>query len=339
MNGFNSNDIDRRVSHKAQSTNENMNPVQNKTDNPDDAEEMRLAFQAFMLKGKGAASSSTSGDSITNTSAAASTNSKKKKKKKRQSTGASPHKQTPTKPEPTFSPSLSKLEQFTKKRYYQLLRSFSNKVLQSWFEVDDQMLAVLENIVSIRGRLPLEWKMLDSYDKNRGKLKGKEKYDQDWKWHGYRGTNQSETPTHLHRADVQLALNNDLEQHEKMIGALRSLISELSETHDSLGRLVDTIWAFHLERQQDLDEIEEEDEMHVLVQHASDLFQMLSTELYRKQCVISSVIATVNDEMLGLNTNADTGNTPLKLAKDYHKSWARRIDRNVLNWLMQLSSQ
>lgn len=325
-----------------------MNPVQSNPDGSgEDAEQMRLAFEAFMLKGKGAATTSESGDASTNTSITTSTTNKKKKKKKRQSTGPSPQKQqtTPSKPERiTSSPSPSKLDQSTKKRYYQLLKSFSNKVQQSWFEVDDQMLAVMESIVSIRGRIPSEWKMLSSYDNNRMSCKEKVMNGQAWKCHGYRGKTELRRPMHLHRSDVQLALDNDLEQHEKMVGALRSLISELSETHDSLGRLVDTIWAFHLECQQDRiedeNENEEQSEIHMLVQNASDLYQTLSTELYRKQCLIPKVIATINDEMLGSEFDPTSSeNFPLKVARDSYKSWARRIDPDTLRWILRLSSQ
>jgi hypothetical protein len=50
----------------------------------DDAEQMRLAFEAFMLKGKGATSSTKiSGDASTNTTTTSSSKSKKAKKKKR----------------------------------------------------------------------------------------------------------------------------------------------------------------------------------------------------------------------------------------------------------------
>jgi hypothetical protein len=310
-----------------------MNPVQSNPDGSgEDAEQMRLAFEAFMLKGKGAATTSESGDTSTNTSITTSTTNKTKKPERI-----------------TSSPSPNKLDQSTKKRYYQLLKSFSNKVQQSWFEVDDQMLAVMESIVSIRGRIPSEWKMLSSYDNNRMSCKEKVMNGQAWKCHGYRGKTELRRPMHLYRSDVQLALDNDLEQHEKMVGALRSLISELSETHDSLGRLVDTIWAFHLECQQDRiedeNENEEQSEIHMFVQNASDLYQTLSTELYRKQCLIPKVIATINDEMLGSEFDPTSSeNFPLKVARDSYKSWARRIwarriDPDTLRWILRLSSQ
>jgi hypothetical protein len=316
-----------------------MNSIPSKSNTPDD-EQMRLAFEAFMLQGKGAVTSTAAGgDASTTASTTTSTNSKKKKKKKRPSTGTSPQKQTTTPPktEPISSPSPSKLNQSTKKRYYQLLRSFSNKIQQSWFELDDQMLAVLENIVSIRGRLPLEWKMLSLYDNTRP-CKEQGMGGQNWKHAGCRGTHETQHSLHLHRADVQLALDNDLDQHEKMISALRSLISELSETHDSLGRLVDTIWMFHLDSQEVILEVEDEnkeqDEMDSLVQNINVMFQVLSTELYRKQSLIPALIGSINDEMLCASLDpVSTESTPLEVARICHKDWRRQIDGELLAWL------
>jgi hypothetical protein len=323
-----------------------MTPIPSNSNSPDDAEQMRLAFEAFMLQGKGAAIfTAASGDASTNTSITTSANSKKKKKKKRPPAGPSPQKQTttPSKTEMITSPSPSKLDQSTKKRYYQLLRSFSNKIQQSWFEVDDQMLAVLESIVSIRGRLHIEWKMLNSYD-TRLTYKGQEMGGQNWKDAGCRGKHEMQQPLHLHQADVQLALENDLDQHEKMIGALRSLISELSETHDSLGRLVDTIWMFHLDSRESIlevgDENDEQNGMDLLVQNTNDLFQILSLELYRKQSLVPAVIASINDEMLCVKSDPiSSESTPLEVARSCQKDWKRQVDGELLTWLSKLSSQ
>ena len=321
-----------------------MNPVKNNTENEDDAEQMRLAFEAFMLKGKGAATSDAGGDIATNTTNTTS-GSKKKKKKKRPSTGPSPQKQKAIPPSPITFSSPSKVEQSTKKRYYQLLRSFSNKIQQSWFEVDDQILAILESIVGIRTRLPLEWKLLNSYDAFGERNDDEKGTEADWKCHGFRRTSGGHHPFHLHRNDVQLALNNDLEQHEKMMTALRSLIAELSECHDSLGRLVDTIWTFHVDNQQDADDTEYEEnneynDMEILVQNASDLFQILSEELYRKQCLIPSIIATTHDEMLGESSNPiGAGSAPLEEARRCHRLWSRRVDQRLVDWILKLGSQ
>ena len=305
-----------------------------------DAEQMRLEFEAFMLQGK--TTSAASGDaSSANTTMTTSSNSKKKKKKKRPSTGASPQKTLTTTPSDDLPSPNKKMDQSTKKRYYQLLRSFSNKIQQSWFELDNQILAILKSIVGIRERLPLEWKLLKTYDDTaRSKEEGLEV--EDWKEHGFRGKNENR-PLHLHRDDVQLALENDMEQHEKMISALRSLVTELSECHESLGRVVDTIWTFHLDCQHDIDKVMDdgnEQEFDALVQNATALFQVLSTELYRKQCLITSVIETINDEILGEGSNTNgSEDTPVEVARACAKYWTPQIDQNLITWVKKLGSQ
>jgi len=308
-----------------------------------DAEQMRLEFEAFMLQGK-ATSSATSGDaSSANTTITISSNSKKKKKKKRPSTGPSPQKTPTTTPTKDLPSPNKKTDQSTKKKYYQLLHSFSNKIQQSWFELDNQILAILTSIVGIRERLPLEWKLLTYkiYD-NTARCKDEEVEVEDWKQHGFRGKNENR-PLHLHRDDVQLALENDMEQHENMISALRSLVTELSECHESLGRVVDTIWTFHLDCQQNIDIMlgdQNEQELDALVQKATALFQVLSTELYRKQCLIPSVIETINDEVLGEESNmTGKGDTPVEVARVCAKYWTRQINQNLITWVKTLGKQ
>ena len=347
-------------------------------DNANDAEQMRLAFEAFMLKGKAASSKVDSSDASTNTPALTtkSNSSKKKKKKKRPSTGVSPQKMVSKQEIPitasgmnherVTSPTPNKLDQSSKKRFYQLLRSFSNKIQQSWFEIDDQILAVLENIVSIRARLPLEWKILHSFNINNKRGFEEECKEQNmtdnWNYFGFRGKIKAlRYPAHMQRADVQLALEHDLEQHEKMIVSLRSLISELSECHESLGRLVDTIWKFHLDCQTQGNEIyydggdnsNENFDMDVLVQNTTDLFRLLSTELYRKQCLIPLMIESINDGLLdgeshGFGSdvfNAESAKStanaeedlPLSVARRCYKYWPRQMDEELMLWVVELS--
>ncbi|KAL3796782.1 hypothetical protein HJC23_010929 [Cyclotella cryptica] len=345
-------------------------------DNANDAEQMRLAFQAFMLKGKGATTKVESSDASATTTAK-SNSSKKKKKKKRPSTGVSPQKAvsneeitTPVSAEneeQVSSTTPNKLDQSSKKRYYQLLRSFCNKIQQSWFEIDDQILDIIESIVSIRARLPLEWKILNSF-KNDNRRDYEEEFKEEnmtdnWKYFGFRGkTKALNYPAHMQRADVHLALEHDLEQQEKMITSLRSLISELSECHESLGRLVDTIWKFHLDCQvQGFSEICYDGgdnsngnfDMDILVQNATDLFRVLSTELYRKQSLIPLMIESINDGLLlGGNSLGFDGRSvhtestkstvtsgedlPLSVARRCYKCWPRKVDEELMLWIVKM---
>jgi len=353
-----------------------MNDTNNNTnDDGDDAEKMRLAFEAFMLTGKKPPTEEKNNDpSSSCATSTLSTKSKKKKKKKKSSFGGTPPKppsressDSATKPSPMHKQSSK--SRADRKRYYQLLRSFNDKVKHTWLDIDDQMLAILQNIVSIRGRLPLEWKLLHSSSLKQDNPEGGGDFvdgnQDDWKYCGLLGK-PKEIPYsfHLRPNDVQLALSNDLKQHEKMLIALRSFISNLAECHDALGRVVDNLWKFHLEcTTEDEEEGEgqgqgddgwmhnEDDGMESIVQNVTNVFQMLSMELYRKQSLVPLIIESTEDEILGVEKQASSagdargyakgnlrlvgsdGNTlsGVQTARKCCKSWQRSSDESCID--------
>lgn len=345
----------------------NTNKSNNDTEDVDEEEKMRLAFQAFMLTGKVAPTEGRNDDTSSKpTSQTTSNASKKKKKKKRQSTGTVASKQITVAPTQSKQstpqkgsgstvtyPSPNRQNQSTKKRYYQLLRSFSDKIQYTWMDTDDQILSVLENIVSIRGRLPMEWKL------RKRMMSGENCPEIDegevWKYCGFQGKpKEADYSFHLQVSDVQLALDHDMTQHEKMIAALRSLMTTLSDFHESLGRLVDTIWQFHLDcceeisgdAEKDGEEVTLSDEMETLVQNATDLFQMLSVEMYRKQTLITFVVDTTQNDIFGANKQKlveTEGDEPLKVVRKCCKAWPRTapessVDERLMMWALALGS-
>jgi hypothetical protein len=245
------------------------------------------------------------------------------------------------------------------KRYYQLLRTFSNKVQHTWFNIDDQIIPILHNICSIRSRLPLEWKVMQNYSSNNmvvvvsSSLTNNDN-DDSWKNYGYRqkqprqtrlggavqwynnhndASSSSSLQAALQIQDVQLAISNDITQHEKMITAIRKLMSELADCHNSLGRCLDNIWKFHCstttmvgmvvqqemtmmgqaqeqvageyinsddnddeegvvkcEEEKDGDCDRDNNNITNIVQLVTDVYHMLSNEIYRKQILILELI-------------------------------------------------
>jgi hypothetical protein len=316
-------------------------------------ERMRKEFEAFMLSGTkkpivgesiGASSSSCQHHDASHSKK------KKKKKKGKQSFGASakvngdgagddyaPPTMTPsgsTATTPILGQCRNSMSRTTdKKRYFQLLRSFNDKVQYNWLDTDDQMLSIIENIVSIRARLPIEWKVLQFsttqlYSPSTQRAMNPQcgfrddvtnmhldNGDHLWKYCGFLGK-PKEVPyslVHLNIDDIQLALSNDLMQHEKMLVELRKHISQLSECHDALGRVVDTLWHFHLEccSVVEAQEDEPQDDADIgddvdkvlesnIVHAVTEVFHMLSMELLRKQRLVPLVLESTNDELLGI---------------------------------------
>lgn len=329
--------------------------------NNDDAESMRLAFEQFMLSGgknknnnNQADKSNDEASSSVATPQSASSKSKKKKKKKRPSTGATPKGvATPvasaTKMRSSPSPAAKSIPNAKiKKRYYQLLRSFNEKVKNSWMDIDGQILSILQNIVSIRGRLPPEWKVLSQATRYQT---AEESPEQDEKcddndigdvWKSY-GNQSSQYFSHLRIEDIELALSHDLEQHEKMLTGLRSVMSNMSECHDTLGRIVDSMWQYHLDCGEEEDggfEDEGKDEVENIVSCVTSTYQMLSMELYKKQNMIPTVIDSTDDDILGINEigrGHGVGTKSQKFVRDCCESWKRSsCEEELLLNVMQL---
>jgi len=333
----------------------------NNTTGDDAAETMRQSFEAFMLSGKQQPaneieSKTDDGSSLATTQ---SNKNKKKKKKKKSINKTTPPPKPPTPSTPRGSSSIStpstsstKQKSKEKKRYYQLIHSFNDKVTHTWIYIDDQILTVLQNVLSIRSRLPLEWKVLHSSHLKTDDVNPQDDDDSgedEWKQHGLQGK-LKETPYsfHLHASDVQLALSHDMTQHEKMLSAIRTLMTNLSECHEALGRVVDTLWKFHLDTQDRIEEDEKEDaeedgEMQNMVDSITEVYQMLSSELYRKQLLIPSILESTQDEILGIEKGKITEGSRkgLQSARECCKSWDRNseescIDENKLSYVLTL---
>ena len=304
-------------------------------DDEDDAEKMRLAFQQFMLTGKKASDDDVrpAGSSLSASTAAATSSKKKKKNKKgKKRHSSSPVLATPpTKSSFQLTPTPSsqgKLAKTDKKRYYNLLRSFIGKV-KTWMDTDDQILAVLDNIVSIRRRLPLEWKLKLS-------LRSSSECDDGWKYHGLSGRPKeaSYATVHLLPEDADLALSHDLEQHEKMLAGLRKLMSDLSDSIEAMGRALDTLLKFHLECEFDYDG-EDGVEAETIVQSVIDLFHMLSLELYRKQALlVPTIFDSTTDDMLGLSDGRkrlESSAGGVEIARRCWQAWKRDCDESCFD--------
>jgi len=341
-----------------------MTDTNSNNNNNDDAEKMRPAFEQFMLSGgKNSKNNNNSQEKNSNeevtTPQSTSSKSKKKKKKKRQSTGATSNKVVSTPPATTKQPSSSPQPTTTtpnpkiKKRYYQLLRSFNDKVKHTWMDIDEQLLSVLQNIVSIRGRVPHEWKVLSQATRyHQAKLvedspEQEEEFDNDgnhgddWKSYGHQETSSQSVSHHLRIDDIQLALSHDLEQHEKMLTGLRSLMSNMAECHDALGRIVDNLWQFHFEVENNEGMNNKDESLEHIVTCVTSLYQMLSVELYRKQNMVPLVIDSTKDEILGMNElgkGHDVGTKKSQtLVRECCKSWKRSSsDEELLLSVMKL---
>jgi hypothetical protein len=159
-------------------------------------------------------------------------------------------------------------------------------------------------------------------------------------YHDVSSSSSSSSQAVLLIQDVQLAISNDITQHEKMVSGIRKLMSELADCHNALGRCLDNIWKYHCslttttmvvqqemtmvgqqQHQQQVageninsddneegvvkwEEVEEGDDdrdnnITDIVQLVTDVYHMLSNEIYRKQILILELIeSSGGDESL-----------------------------------------
>ena len=94
-----------------------------------------------------------------------------------------------------------------------LLHSFDERV-SGWLDLDDEILSVLQNVIAIRGRLPIEGKLLNSSFINSSGRGGDNlqpdschwnAQDDEWKHHGLRGKAKGNSLLVLPRAHARRA--------------------------------------------------------------------------------------------------------------------------------------
>jgi len=295
----------------------------------DDA--MRRAFEQFMMQGKSNKNNSTT----TNIEELQEKEESKKKQEINQ-----------------IQIEINKSE----KKYWSIYHRFCNILQNHWIDIDDQTLQVVHSISGIRHRLPLQMKQSKKYEESKINTQ-----NDSLKFQGYNQTLISSSSSLLHdskqrdltwllqREDIELALSYDLIQHEKMMEGLRSLLSNLAETHESLSRTLDEIMKFHLQQQEVLINYDKHysslswtsyQKTSELVGVLNDLFQMLSMELYRKQMLTNSILDSADDRILlsdqedwfGSHVGNDPNDaSPKKIIKYCLDCWSRPCDQSCID--------
>lgn len=233
--------------------------------NSDDA--MRLAFEQFMMSGRGGPNNNSNNyESITTAS---------------------------TKHELMTQNRFNQQMYANIKRYWQIFRNFANTVQKEWLDLDDEAYRVIQAVSEVRNRLSMEAGL---------ELKFQDAMIQKHPWarHGH-AFNFSQI--NIQRQDVELALSHDLEQHEKMMVGLRSLFSKWSECHESLMRQTDVMMMHHFDcRKDDYHDVTFSttslENAASLTEVMTNMLKMLSLELYRKQSLVQMILETANDNLV-----------------------------------------
>lgn len=220
------------------------------------------------------------------------------------------------------------------KEFIHIFNRFVSRTKNEWMELDDQAYEVVKAISSIRSRLPMETKIMNSLEKGLQKNP----------WSDYGVANIFEQHRCLNTNDVQLALSHDLIQHEKMMEALRRLLANLSDCHEALMRILDEIMKHSLECEESFGTVE----VPVSFQKASslsnlmaDAISMMSLELYRKQNIAQIILDSSEDDILKEKHNDpdQSNDQEMNQKMNWTKQWDRAgkyscIDKKVLTEVM-----
>lgn len=262
------------------------------------------------------------------------------------------------------------------KRYWQIFQNFAIMVRDEWLKLDDEAYRIVEAISHVRSRLAMEARLLaNSTFQQLYHQQQQQQQTNDWACHAYQPSTLNITCQ-----DVNLALGHDLQQHEQLMGGLRGVFASISECHESLMRQMDIMMKHHLEcckefhaatstvtTNQNTSTNTNTTTSQVLGKAANlteimtCILEMLSQELYRKQCLVHMILQSVNDNNLlsSLCSNNENGNesglvehideaadledfTTMPIADVCRKKWSREdprhgcVDSEVLNKFLKL---
>jgi len=232
------------------------------------------------------------------------------------------------------------------KIFYSIIQAFQ-KCLHQWLQTDDQLLQVVHSIANLRARCwytSRAFKKWDDIENDEAKqAMGKNTIETRWKCFGYH--DRHPTRWMLPRDDLDLALSDELVQHEKMMALLRRLLSDLDQLQQMLSRRLDEVVTFYLEEQTFLDDSESLLSAETM-EECQQLFTATASELFRKQVLAQKVFDSTRDSLLcpdetnlsytnttrphASMTVADEQETPRGIAKTCADDWHRSCDQSHL---------
>jgi hypothetical protein len=193
------------------------------------------------------------------------------------------------------------------KEYRTICKAFEGVLVRDWLDTDENNLEqVMQSIANLReriwetSRLLLEIKSIQDSSAAAG-----------WKGLGYRGGRGKGC---LMGEDLELALDHDLLQHERMLTGARRLLATMGQAQDALGRRLDELYhfaatteglsVFNDDDEDDYGERESRD-FNSKLEECQSLFTATSNELYRKQMLAEEVLLSCNDYLLYSNSEED----------------------------------
>jgi hypothetical protein len=282
-------------------------------DGGDDDDDLAAAFQQFMLQGK--KQSSTLSSSTSSPTPSSQKKGKTTTPSDNSSSSGSSGGQSKRRPRPSSSSVVRPI-----------IKAWQGR-LQDWNQTDQQLQQVVSSIWNLRTRLAWESSQLRLL---RLLQQQEETRNVPWQGCGFRShnNNNSTASSFLLVKDVDMALDYDLLQHERMLATLRSLMASLAQTLDAASRRLEE-WMMNVT--DDTMPLEEEDPQQQQQQQptfrledALQLYRWLSQDLYQKQMAVQDILESSHDGILDPDApqTIASGETPQHVAKRALKAWS-----------------
>jgi len=167
-------------------------------------------------------------------------------------------------------------EVIKKRRYQVLWKSILNCIENEWMFCDVELERVLNSMLNIRSRLPLERSLTENSVKD---------VDEEWMQYGPRAIQMGRhySSGYLNRDDVASAYHFDLLQHERLMAICRKFMKKISDANVALLRHVDLLMKHALS-------FEADEDCAVILTDALECQKMFSRELFRKQSCMARVL-------------------------------------------------
>ncbi|KAG7337899.1 hypothetical protein IV203_022429 [Nitzschia inconspicua] len=281
-------------------------PPMNQPENVNADQQQQLAFQQFMLHGKG-------------------------NKKVESSVSTTPVLSSKTKhrqPQTSTTPNNNNNNNNRKQQQQSLrpiIKAFQGR-LDDWDHTDQQVEKVVHSIWNLRTRLAWECEQLQQQQQDEERH-----HSRPWQGSGFRPTTAA-TSCCLLVEDVHMALDHDLLQHERMMATLRSLMASLAQTLDAASRRLEE-WILHASDDNEWcynTRPQEASQRHMsLLSDTKQLYFLLAQDLYQKQLAVQNILQSSHDGIL--NPHAPVaiahGTTPQQVVKRALELWSTSSDR------------
>jgi flagellar motor protein MotB len=296
------------------------------SDDHDVMEKMTASFQTFMLQGKskGKTSATTSPLITTMTHQLGST----------------------TSDVVTSTSAPTRTNQYYNKSIRPIVKAFQSR-LQDWNHTDRQLEKVLRSIANLQMRLAGESHLHRRHEQQRQQDDSRQ--EKPWVGSGFR-THAAVSGIFLTRRDIDMALDHDLLQYERMLATLRSFMASMSQSLDALSRRLEEWMHIHwnnVGQQQQQQQQHWQQQQEPLLEDAQQLYRLLAEDLYRKQVAVQRVLeSSCHDRLLDFeDTPSTTVNeaTPQDTSKQALKEWTsspiQKQKDSLMGLVLQLTSR